>query len=150
PGRHSISRSSPRSSCHWACAPSCRRRGASRPPTSGWPSCWATPPGARSACCGSGRASGGGSGWSSPHAPGGGCLRVREDFVEEVAEVQLKRGRRKIGSPGQGARDDLRALVARAPPLDDARIQVDDPVLAHPLLLVEAALHLSIGTRGGR
>jgi len=50
--------------------------------------------------------------------------------------------------PGHGAAPQ--SGCPHPPPLDHPRIQVEDPILPHPFLLVEAALDLAIGARGGR
>src|SRR2546429_369070 len=49
--------------------------------------------------------------------------------------------------PRERADRDFGPVVLRPPPLDDARIGVDDPILPHAFALIEPALYLAIGAR---
>ncbi len=76
-------------------------------------------------------------------------LRVTH-FRKEVLEVDRQWGLVRVRPPNETRRKNFRPIVRRAPSLDDSGVEVHDPVLGHPLVLVEAPLHVAIGaSRGG-
>src|SRR5205823_7604205 len=70
-----------------------------------------------------------------------------EHVVEKRGQIEHKRRRGRLGLPRERAGHDFGPVVLWPPPLDDARIGVDDPILPHAFALIETALYLPIGAR---
>jgi hypothetical protein len=69
---------------------------------------------------------------------------------KERLELDRERPRGRLWVPDEHFGQDFRPLVAGTPALDDARVQVDDPILRNILGLIDPPLALPVGARGRR
>ena len=73
-------------------------------------------------------------------------VALLSDHVAEIRrQIEDEGWTAGIGPPLDPLRKDLGSFVLGPPPLDETRVHVDDPVLRHPLSLVQPPLHMSIG-----
>lgn len=76
-------------------------------------------------------------------------MLLAEYLAEVRGQVDDERRLGRLGLPGQLLGKDLRSLVLWAPPLDEPRVHVHDPILRHALSLVQPSLDVPVGTGGG-
>ena len=72
--------------------------------------------------------------------------RILENFLEQLAHIEPAR-RAACQGPREGLVEDFRPGIIGAPALDEAGVEIDDPVLPHPSALVDAPLGAAIARR---